>query len=112
MRGDFGAVLHAIREEEGDATGRCTGRRRHPGCHPGRADSRGRAHRGARPGPPAVGKPDAHQGGAVPAGRLAHHLEIVAAARAGGPDWAEAVMRSHLYNARATMLSDQSEADQ
>jgi DNA-binding GntR family transcriptional regulator len=43
---------------------------------------------------------------------LAHHLEIVAAARAGEPDWAEAVMRSHLYNARATMLSDQAEADQ
>jgi DNA-binding GntR family transcriptional regulator len=40
---------------------------------------------------------------------LAHHLEIVAAARAGEPDWAEAVMRSHLYNARATMLSDQQE---
>ncbi|HEY1672947.1 MAG TPA: FCD domain-containing protein, partial [Streptosporangiaceae bacterium] len=38
---------------------------------------------------------------------LAHHLEIVAAARAGEPDWAEAVMRSHLYNARATMLRDQ-----
>ena len=37
---------------------------------------------------------------------LAHHLEIVAAARAGEPDWAEAVMRSHLYNARATMLSE------
>jgi DNA-binding GntR family transcriptional regulator len=33
---------------------------------------------------------------------LAHHLEIVAAARAREPDWAEAVMRSHLYNARAT----------
>jgi DNA-binding GntR family transcriptional regulator len=43
---------------------------------------------------------------------LAHHLEIVAAARAGEPDWAEAVMRSHLYNARATMLSDQAEEDQ
>jgi len=40
---------------------------------------------------------------------LAHHLEIVAAARAGEPEWAEAVMRSHLYNARATMLSDQPE---
>jgi len=40
---------------------------------------------------------------------LAHHLEIVAAARANEPDWAEAVMRSHLYNARATMLSDQAE---
>ena len=37
---------------------------------------------------------------------LAHHLEIVAAARAGEPGWAEAVMRSHLYNARATMLPD------
>ena len=37
---------------------------------------------------------------------LASHLEIVAAARAGEPDWAEAVMRSHLYNARATMLSE------
>jgi DNA-binding GntR family transcriptional regulator len=43
---------------------------------------------------------------------LAHHLEMVAAARAGEPDWAEAVMRSHLYNARATMLSDQAEASQ
>ena len=43
---------------------------------------------------------------------LAHHLEIVAAARAGEPDWAEAVMRSHLYNARATMLNDQPEAGQ
>jgi DNA-binding GntR family transcriptional regulator len=35
---------------------------------------------------------------------LAHHIEMVAAARAGDPDWAEAVMRAHLYNARATML--------
>ena len=37
---------------------------------------------------------------------LAHHVEIVAAARAGNADWANSVMRSHLYNARATMLSD------
>jgi len=35
---------------------------------------------------------------------LAHHVEIVAAARAGNADWANCVMRSHLYNARATML--------
>lgn len=35
---------------------------------------------------------------------LAHHVEIVAAARAGNADWANSVMRSHLYNARATML--------
>jgi len=37
---------------------------------------------------------------------LSHHLEIVAAVRAGEPDWAAAVMRSHLYNARATMLNE------
>ncbi|MEO8888155.1 MAG: GntR family transcriptional regulator [Jatrophihabitantaceae bacterium] len=35
---------------------------------------------------------------------LAHHAELVAAARAGDPDWAEAIMRAHLFNARATML--------
>lgn len=35
---------------------------------------------------------------------LHHHLEMVAAARAGDADWAAAVMRSHLHNARATML--------
>ena len=35
---------------------------------------------------------------------LAHHVEIVAAARAGNAEWANSVMRSHLYNARATML--------
>lgn len=35
---------------------------------------------------------------------LAHHVEIVAAARAGNPEWANSVMRSHLYNAKATML--------
>ena len=38
---------------------------------------------------------------------LAHHVEIVAAARVGNADWANAVMRSHLYNARATMLPAQ-----
>ena len=37
---------------------------------------------------------------------LAHHVEIVAAARAGQPEWAAAVMRSHLHNARVTMLDD------
>lgn len=36
---------------------------------------------------------------------LAHHHELVAASRAGAPDWAEAVMRVHLCNARATMLA-------
>jgi DNA-binding GntR family transcriptional regulator len=35
---------------------------------------------------------------------LSHHVEIVAAARAGNAEWANSVMRSHLYNARATML--------
>ena len=35
---------------------------------------------------------------------LGHHVEMVAAARAGDSDWAEVVMRAHLYNARATML--------
>lgn len=34
---------------------------------------------------------------------LAHHLEIVAAMRAGDPPWAEAVMTAHLRNARAAM---------
>ena len=38
---------------------------------------------------------------------LAHHVEIVAAARVGNADWANAVMRSHLYSARATMLQAQ-----
>lgn len=42
---------------------------------------------------------------------LAHHLEIVAAARAREPGWAEAVMRSHLYNARATMLNEPAEVN-
>lgn len=40
---------------------------------------------------------------------LAHHAEIVEAARAREPAWAQAVMRSHLYNARATMLGDAAE---
>lgn len=35
---------------------------------------------------------------------LAHHVEIVAALRAGDPDWASAVMSAHLANARAAML--------
>jgi DNA-binding GntR family transcriptional regulator len=40
---------------------------------------------------------------------LAHHAEIVEAARARQPAWAQAVMRSHLYNARAAMLGDTAE---
>ncbi len=35
---------------------------------------------------------------------LAHHHEMVAAARARDAAWAEAIMRAHLFNARATML--------
>ncbi|MDD7967207.1 GntR family transcriptional regulator [Actinomycetospora lemnae] len=35
---------------------------------------------------------------------LAHHVEIVAALRAGDGDWAGAVMRCHLGNARAVMV--------
>jgi DNA-binding GntR family transcriptional regulator len=35
---------------------------------------------------------------------LNHHVEMVAAARAGDGHWAEAIMRAHLYNARSTML--------
>ena len=35
---------------------------------------------------------------------LAHHVEIVAAMRAGDPQWASAVMTAHLRNARAVML--------
>lgn len=37
---------------------------------------------------------------------LNHHLEMVAAARAGDAQWAVAVMRAHLHNARAAMLGD------
>ncbi|MEV4383215.1 GntR family transcriptional regulator [Streptosporangium sp. NPDC049644] len=33
-----------------------------------------------------------------------HHIEIVAAVRAGDPEWAEAVMRAHLFSARASLL--------
>lgn len=35
---------------------------------------------------------------------LAHHIEIVAAMRAGDPQWATAVMTAHLRSARAVML--------
>jgi DNA-binding GntR family transcriptional regulator len=35
---------------------------------------------------------------------LGHHLEIVAAVRAGDPAWAQAVMTAHLSNARAVMV--------
>ncbi|MEV0585423.1 GntR family transcriptional regulator [Nonomuraea sp. NPDC050310] len=33
-----------------------------------------------------------------------HHIEVAAAVRAGDPDWAEAVMRAHLFSARASLL--------
>ncbi|MFE3448987.1 GntR family transcriptional regulator [Nonomuraea sp. NPDC059194] len=33
-----------------------------------------------------------------------HHIEIAAAVHAGDPDWAEAVMRAHLFSARASLL--------
>ena len=35
---------------------------------------------------------------------LAHHVEIVAAIRAGDPTWAQAVMTAHIHNARAVMV--------
>jgi DNA-binding GntR family transcriptional regulator len=35
---------------------------------------------------------------------LAHHVEIVAALRAGDPAWASAVMTAHIRNARAVMV--------
>jgi DNA-binding GntR family transcriptional regulator len=35
---------------------------------------------------------------------LAHHVEIVAAVRAGDPEWARAVMTAHIRNARTVML--------
>ena len=35
---------------------------------------------------------------------LAHHVEMVAAIRAGDPEWARAVMTSHIANARAVMV--------
>jgi DNA-binding GntR family transcriptional regulator len=34
----------------------------------------------------------------------AHHVEIVAALRAGDPEWARAVMTAHIRNARAVMV--------
>ena len=37
---------------------------------------------------------------------LAHHLEIVAALRAGDPGWAQAVMTAHISNARAVMVRE------
>jgi DNA-binding GntR family transcriptional regulator len=37
---------------------------------------------------------------------LAHHVEIVAAIRAGDPAWARAVMTAHIHNARAVMVRD------
>lgn len=35
---------------------------------------------------------------------LAHHVEIVAAVRAGDATWARAVMTAHIHNARAVMV--------
>jgi DNA-binding GntR family transcriptional regulator len=35
---------------------------------------------------------------------LAHHEEMTAAVRAGDPDWASAVMRAHVANARVAMI--------
>jgi DNA-binding GntR family transcriptional regulator len=35
---------------------------------------------------------------------LAHHVEIVAAVRAGDPTWARAVMTAHIHNARTVMV--------
>jgi DNA-binding GntR family transcriptional regulator len=43
---------------------------------------------------------------------LAHHVEIVAALRAGDPPWARAVMTAHIHNARAVMVRAAREADQ
>ena len=42
---------------------------------------------------------------------LAHHLEIVAAVRAGDPAWAQAVMTAHIRNARAVMVRAASQED-
>jgi DNA-binding GntR family transcriptional regulator len=41
---------------------------------------------------------------------LAHHVEIVAAVRAGDPAWASAVMTAHIHNARAVMVRAAQEA--
>jgi DNA-binding GntR family transcriptional regulator len=35
---------------------------------------------------------------------LGHHVEIVAAVRAGDPAWAAAVMTAHIHNARSVMV--------
>ena len=40
-----------------------------------------------------------------------HHIEIAAAVRAGDQDWAEAVMRAHLFSARASLLGPRSRRD-
>ncbi|MEJ8567860.1 GntR family transcriptional regulator [Elongatibacter sediminis] len=37
-----------------------------------------------------------------------HHIEIVAALRARDPEWAAAIMRTHIYAARTRALPDQS----
>ena len=42
---------------------------------------------------------------------LAHHVEIVAAVRAGDPAWAQAVMTAHIRNARAVMVRAASRTD-
>jgi DNA-binding GntR family transcriptional regulator len=42
---------------------------------------------------------------------LAHHVEIVAAVRAGDPTWAQAVMIAHIRNARAVMVRAASEEE-
>ncbi|MFG1946269.1 GntR family transcriptional regulator [Nonomuraea sp. NPDC048826] len=39
-----------------------------------------------------------------------HHIEIAAAVRAGDPEWAEAVMRAHLFSARASLLGPRKKA--
>jgi DNA-binding GntR family transcriptional regulator len=41
---------------------------------------------------------------------LAHHVEIVAAIRAGDATWARAVMTAHIHNARAVMVRAATEA--
>lgn len=43
---------------------------------------------------------------------LAHHVEIVAAIRAGDAVWAEAVMTAHMRNARAVMVAAAQAAEQ
>ena len=42
---------------------------------------------------------------------LAHHVEIVAAVRAGDPTWAQAVMTAHIRNARAVMVRAASQGE-